>query len=87
MEQSVFPTPAVAAELESMIEARLHNDGPTPEEVRRLELEMVDSYATPVYVVVDPASGEQLGVQHGARDFDAEGFAEFLRAAREAAGD
>ncbi|MAF64980.1 MAG: hypothetical protein CMJ84_04880 [Planctomycetes bacterium] len=87
MEQSVFPAPAVAGELNRMIEARLHNDGPAEEEVRRLELELVDSYATPVYLVLDPVSGEQLGVQHGARDFDTEGFAAFLRAARLSAED
>jgi hypothetical protein len=87
MEQSVFPSPAVAEELNRMIEARLHNDGPTPEVVRQLELDMVDSYATPVYVVLDPESGEQLGVQHGARDFSAEKFTAFLREARQSAKD
>ncbi len=84
MEEKYFPLPAVAGILEGeMVEARLHNDGVDAflnEEIKSLQLELTDSYATPIYLVVDPVSGEQLGRRDGAL-MDEEKFAAFLREA------
>lgn len=86
MEQSVFRTPAVAGLLEErFVEARLHNDGKHKEAIRQLQEEMTRSKATPIYLIVDPATGEQHGRMDGAtldrsgdefRDFLAAGLAE-----------
>ena len=78
MEEKVFPTAAVAAELDRMIEARLHNDGEIQDEVEKLQLELADSYATPIYVVLDPDTDETLGI-HAGPEFDEDLFADWLR--------
>ena len=76
MEQSVFPEPSVRAELRGMVEARLHNDGEHKDPIKALQLEMTGSYATPIYLVVDPSTRRILGKQEGARS--AEVFRRFL---------
>lgn len=86
MELHVFPAPAVAGLLKGMIEARLHTD--TPDEVRReqnmrLQRELTDSVATPIYVVQDPVSGTRLVGPMKPEYFSAESFADFLRRASE----
>lgn len=84
MEENFFPLPAVAGILEDgMIEARLHNDDPDvtlQAAIKALQLEMTGSYATPIYLVIDPESGEELGRRDGAL-MDEEAFAGFLREA------
>ena len=53
--------PAVAGVLRNgFIESRLHNDGPKAGEVRKFQLETVNTVATPSYVVIDPKTGKQL---------------------------
>jgi len=89
MEENFFPLPAVAGILENqMVEARLHNDDHDPaisERTIELQLAMTESYTTPIYLVVDPASGEILGRRDGALK-DEEGFAAFLREAADQRG-
>jgi len=83
MEENFFPAPAVAGQLDGMVEARLHNDGPLDslrDQVKEWQQEYTQSYATPIYVVVDPDSGAILGRRDGSL-FDEEAFAEFLRVA------
>ncbi len=79
MEEDIFPRPAVAGVLQKeFIEARLHNDGGSKkEETRARQKEMVGSFATPVYVVVDPKSGGTLRQRAGYTSESA--FVEFLR--------
>jgi hypothetical protein len=79
MEESIFPSPAVAEVLQKgFIEARLHNDGgPKKDENRARQKDMADSVATPIYVIVDPKSGSKLRLRAGF--IGAETFVEFLR--------
>lgn len=78
MEVKVFPSPAVAAELENFIEARLHTDGgPRLQDNKALQLKLTGSVANPIYVVVDPKSEEGLRVRAGY--MTAERFVAFLR--------
>ena len=80
MEEGVFRKPAVAGELEGFIEVRLHNDHYDPElktKNREIQLEMVNSYAAPIYAVVDPSTGDKLSEQVGPTTES--GFLEFLR--------
>ena len=80
MEENFFPLPAVAGQLENMVEARLHNDGPVAsikERVQSLQQELTQSIATPIYLVMDPKTGTILGRRDGSL-FDEEGFADFL---------
>ena len=67
MEESIFPSPAVAEVLQKgFIEARLHNDGgPKKDEIRARQKEMADSFATPLYVIVDPQTGAKLRLRAG----------------------
>jgi hypothetical protein len=81
MEENIFPQPAVAGLLQDMIEARLHNDGAdvvVREAIQALQKEMAASVATPIYIVVDPTTGEQLARRDGAL-LDAQLFADWLR--------
>ena len=82
MEKSVFREPAVAGLLEErFVEARLHNDGKHAEAIRQLQEEMTHSKATPIYLIVDPATGEQHGRMDGASlDLSGGEFREFLAA-------
>ena len=79
MEEDVFPRPAVAGVLQKeFIEARLHNDGgPKKDDTRARQKEMAGSFATPVYVVVDPKSGATLRQRAGYTGEST--FVEFLR--------
>jgi CRISPR/Cas system endoribonuclease Cas6 (RAMP superfamily) len=60
VEETIFPRPAVAGELEKLIEARLHFDGARRKEINALQRRMVQSIAAPIYVIVDPKTGEIL---------------------------
>lgn len=60
MEESVFPKPAVAGELNKVVEARLHYDGARKKEINELQRKMVQSIAAPIYVMVDPKTGKIL---------------------------
>ncbi|MFT7679769.1 MAG: hypothetical protein ACI8QC_003774 [Planctomycetota bacterium] len=82
MEGKVFPSPAVAAELTShFIEARLHADfGSYAETVKALREEMTGSVALPIYVVMDPETGEVGGILEGLRF--APDFKDFLTESR-----
>jgi hypothetical protein len=79
MEEAVFPRPAVAGVLQKeFIEARLHNDGgPKKDENRARQKEMTGSFATPIYVIVDPKSGAKLRLRAGYMGEST--FVEFLR--------
>lgn len=79
MENKVFPSPPVADVLHrSYVEARLHTDGTDHlERILALQKELTGSVATPVYVLVDPRTGEKKGQFLGST-FDAQAFAEFL---------
>ena len=78
MEEKIFPRPAVAAELQKYVEARLHTDGgPREEENQELQKKMTGSVANPIYVIVDPRTGEPLRVKAGFMPADR--FIEFLR--------
>lgn len=79
MEEKIFPRPAVARELqEKFIEARLHNDGgPSQAANRTLQEKMAGSLASPIYLIVDPRSGEKLRQRAGVMTESS--FLEFLR--------
>ena len=76
MEGSVFPSSAVAEELTShFIEARLHADiGAYAKRAQEIRSQFTGSVALPIFVVVDPETGEVGGELQGFRlapDFDA----------------
>lgn len=75
----MFPSPAVAGILhESYVEARLHTDGTKNiERIRELQREMTHSIATPIYLLIDPKTGEEKGKFQGST-FDEGEFAAFL---------
>ena len=60
MEKDIFLRPAVAGELNKLIEARLHYDGKRGAEVRKRQDEMTRSSANPIYLIVDPKTGKTL---------------------------
>ncbi len=77
MEEGVFLHPAVAGPLsERFVEARLHVD--YKENLER-ELAMTGSNAQPIFLVVDPASGETLARHDGPSLVSDEPFVEFLQ--------
>ena len=78
MEEKVFPRPAVAAELEKYVEARLHTDGgPREQENKDLQKSMTGSLANPIYAIVDTKTGRKLRVKAGL--MSTETFVAFLR--------
>jgi hypothetical protein len=77
MEESLFPLPAVAGELSKLIEARLHYDGSEKKAVKALQKSLVQSYAAPIYVIVDPKTGSILRRHDGVAS-ESE-FLKFLR--------
>lgn len=77
MEKDIFLRPAVAGELNKLIEARLHYDGKRGEEVRKRQEEMTHSSANPIYLIVDPGSGATLRRVDGKTS--EEEFLRFLR--------
>mgnify|MGYP003384304006 CR=1 FL=1 len=82
MEGKVLPSPAVAAELTSnFIEARLHADlGSYAKTAQALREELTGSVALPIYVVMDPETGEVGGILEGLRF--APDFQDFLTESR-----
>jgi len=85
MEEKVFPRPAVAAELERYVEARLHTDGQRNiDAIRQLQKELTGSIANPYYVTIDPATGAKLGSFEGSTLLDDTPFVEFLQGSPEA---
>ena len=79
MEEKVFPQPAVAGVLKDFIEARLHTDGLGPRYERNKELQKKEtgSSATPIYMIVDPKTGEKRRLRAGLMAPDT--FIKFLR--------
>jgi hypothetical protein len=84
MEEKIFPRPAVAGILEeTYVEARLHADGEVNvERIHALQDAMAKSRATPLYLVVDPSTQQELARQEGATS-EAK-FREFLEQGVEA---
>ena len=76
----VFPDPAVAAVLnEKYIEARIHTDHEElGAENRARQLEMTNSVAQPIYLLLDPVNGEVHGRLDGATLGDNQPFIDFL---------
>ena len=69
-EEKVFPSESVKNVLEThFVEARLHTDGERGEELRDLQEEMVDSVASPYYIVIDPRSRMRETVRNGDNPF------------------
>ncbi|MCH2102514.1 MAG: hypothetical protein MK297_00725 [Planctomycetes bacterium] len=87
MEKKVFPEPAVAGILNSkFIEARIHTDHEAlGESNRALQLEMTGSVAQPIYLLLDPKSGEVHGRLDGATLGDNQPFIDFLESGWSAA--
>ena len=82
MEEKVFRQPAVAAELENVIEARLHTDGRRNlDRILALQSELTGVTANPFYVMVDPKSGQVVARFAGATR-DEQTFIDFLRSGR-----
>ncbi len=82
MEEKVFRQPAVAAELENVIEARLHTDGRRNlDRILALQNELTGVTANPFYVMVDPKSGQVVARFAGATR-DEQAFIDFLRSGR-----
>ena len=79
MENKVFPSPAVAGILsQSYVETRLHTDGEDNiERILELQRQLTGSIATPIYVLIDPKTGEKKGQFLGST-FDEQAFATFL---------
>ena len=77
MEENVFPHPAVAGQLNKMVEARLHNDGAIQDEIKALQQELTGSLATPSYVILDPQTGDVVATQLGP-EMDEETFGRWL---------
>ena len=77
MEEDVFPAPAVAGKLSQMIEARIHNDGENQDAIRAWQADLIKTYATPSYALIDPATDELLLIHEGPES-DAELFAGWL---------
>lgn len=86
MEGSIFPSAAVAAELESkFVEARLHTDlGGYAKRAQGLRAELTNSIALPIYVVIDPVTGKVGGELQGGTS--AGRFAKFLEESRKSLG-
>ena len=80
MEKKVFPAPAVAEVLnDKFIEARIHTDHEEQGEANRArQLEMTNSVAQPIYLLLDPESGEVHGRLDGATLGDNQPFIDFL---------
>jgi hypothetical protein len=92
MEQSTFPLPAVAGELAHFVEARLHADTLDPvhgARIKELVETMARSASQPIFVVIDPRTGKELGRHtEGAALFkpDIKVFTKFLKDLRVKAG-
>jgi hypothetical protein len=81
MELKVFPAPAVAGQLQRVVEARIHNDAQeTQDEVRAWQDDLIHTLATPSYALIDPTTDELIGMHEGP-ETDPAIFAEWLEEA------
>ena len=82
MEDGLFLVPAVAALLKKeFVESRIHNDGGDAKrqaEVKAWQQKTVHSLATPIYLILDPRTQEELARFDGVT-FKPEVFEEFLK--------
>ena len=80
MEESIFPLPAVAGIMnDNFIEARLHADGEVNiDRIKELQMTLAQSVATPIYLIVDPKTGEKRATLEGATLGDESRFVAFL---------
>jgi hypothetical protein len=79
MEKGVFHHSAVAEILEErFVEARIHTDSLDHPGNADLQLEMTQSVAQPIYLVVDPRDGTQHSRRDGATLSDDQPFIDFL---------
>ena len=87
MEEKVFPDPAVAVVLsEKYVEARIHTDHDKLGEANRArQLEMTNSVAQPIYLLLDPENEEVHGRLDGAMLGDNQPFIDFLESGWSAA--
>ena len=86
MEESIFPSAAVAALLgPGLVEARIHTDHDVhKKEWRQLQFDYTSKSGTPspsnpIYMIVDPASGDVLARMDGYNGFGPEQMLDFLR--------
>lgn len=83
MEEKIFLRPAVAGVLKKgFIEARLHADGPSEpkyDRIRELQKKLTNSVALPIFVIIDPKTGDKLRKKAGLMTEAA--FLNFLRGA------
>ncbi|HIL37187.1 MAG TPA: hypothetical protein EYG26_06895 [Planctomycetes bacterium] len=81
MEGKILPAPAVAGILrDNFVEVRLHCDlGSNAKANKALQLELANSLALPIFVIMDPESREVLKIHEGLAF--AGDFAEFLASA------
>ena len=79
MEANIFPKPAVAAEMNKFVLARLYTDGEGEiyEKQQQMEQEMYNTVALPFYALVD-ADGKTIATFPGLTRNEQE-FLEFLR--------
>ena len=80
MEKKVFTAPAVAGILDGMIESRVHNDKGNQDEIRAWQVELVNTFATPTYLLVNPHTDAIIDV-HSGPELDPELFADWLNGA------
>lgn len=81
MEVTVLSSNAVRPLLATFVEAHLHSDAADAAlrlDIKRRAEEIAGTSAVPIYVVIDPRSGEQLGRLDGV-DFGGDRFAKFLK--------
>ena len=76
----MFPHPAVAGGLMQVVESRVHNDGDNQDVVREWQNNMIHTYSTPSYALVDPKTEEVISIHEGP-EMDAEVFGAWLDAA------
>ncbi len=80
MELKTFPKPAVAAILNRMVEARLHDDSTDKERndrIKALKQRFANTIGNPTYVLLDPESETVVAVRKGAL-MDEQEFADWL---------
>jgi hypothetical protein len=85
-EEKVFPSPEVSEVLEEhFVEVRLHFDGKKNlDRIQELQESLAESFATPVYVVVDPRTERRVGGRL-AGETTRKGFRKYLLDALQAA--
>ena len=86
-EEKVFPSPIVFELLDrQFVEARLHTDGDRGEELTAFQEKLAHNAATPVYLVLDPATERVLAGPLAPGIVTVARFREFLEGALQAAG-